>query len=298
MDKLVLNGIVVKDKLDMANGLNHFFVDKVAKLVAGMPIPATELLNELKAQEPQNIPEMSLLELSSQGLDELIKKVKKTPASGVDHISGIILIDIYEVIKPSLLHLINLSMATGIYPSILKLTKIVPILKQGKDPLQLASYRPVSNISVVGKLLERAVMNQVNAHVERFNLLHKDQHGGRAKHSTTTCLGEMVEDAKTALEGKMKVAIVAVDLTAAYDLCHHGILIQKCRHLNIGFETVNWISSFLGQRSQFVELNGASSEVRKTGDQGVVQGGPSSGNFFNFYINRLPAEVNKGKVAI
>ena len=281
----------------MANGLNQFFVAKVANLVKDMPIPASVLLEELKAQEPLNIPEMSLYELSPQGLDNLIKKVRKTPASGIDNISGIILIDIYETIKPSLLHLINLSMATGIYPSVFKLTKVIPTLKQGKDPAYPSSYRPVSNISVVGKLIERTVMNQVNRHIDLHQLLHKDQHGGRAHHSTSTCLGEIVEDSKSALEGKLKVAIMAVDLTAAYDLCHHGILEQKCRRMNLGSETVLFIRSFLASRSQVTELHGVRSEAKETGDQGVVQGGPSSGNFFNIYINKLPAEVNFGRTA-
>ena len=165
LDKLVIDGIITKEKKLMANGLNKFFITKVANLVAEMPIPAAVLLDELRAQEPLNIPELSLLELSSQSLDILIGKVKRSPAAGLDNISGIILQDVYACIKPSLLHLINLSMATGIYPSIFKLTKIIPTLKQGKDPSHLSSYRPVSNISVVGKLIERAVMDQLNGHI-------------------------------------------------------------------------------------------------------------------------------------
>ena len=297
VDKLVFDGVVTMDKKKMANGLNTFFVSKVANLVKEIPIPAAELLDELTSQSPVNVPQMELKELSSHGLDQLLKGVRRTPAAGIDHISGIILSDIYEVIKPSLLHLINLSMAKGVYPSILKLTKIIPVLKQGKDPAYPSSYRPVSNLSTIGKLIERATMDQVARHINLYNLSNKDQHGGRPQHSTTTCLGEVMEDVKLAQEKKMKVAIMAVDLSAAYDLCHHGILTQRCRLLNIGPDSGLWLSSFLGARSSLVEWEGTWSEPTPTGAQGVVQGGPSSGNLFNIYINQLPAQVNRGKLA-
>ena len=294
--KLVVNGIVTTKKNEIAKGLNEYFVQKVSSLLDKMPIPASELLDELKQQEPVNVPQMELNELSPHGLELLLKKVSRTPASGVDGISGIILLDIIEVIRPSLLHLINLSLATGIYPSIFKLTKIIPVLKQGKDPSYPGSYRPVSNISTIGKLLERAAMDQVTAHLDRNKLTNKDQHGGRAGHSTSTCLGEVLEDARVAVEAKLRVAVFAIDLTAAYDLCHHGLLIQKCRLLNLG-PVVNFISSFLSKRSQMVEIQGVGSPAVPTGDQGVVQGGPSSGKFFNIYIDKLPAVVNQGKLA-
>ena len=297
IDKLIIDGRVVQDKQTMASGINQFFVDKVAKLVAEIPISPEVLMRELNNKEPMNVPQMDLNELTCHGLNRLVQKVRRTPAAGIDNISGIILHDTIEVIRPSLLHLINLSMATGIYPTIFKLTKIIPILKQGKDPAYPASYRPVSNISTIGKLIERAVMDQVTKHIDRHQLTHKDQHGGRSQHSTTTCLGEVIEDARTAQEKGMKVAIVAVDLSAAYDLCHHGILKNKCRILNIGLDAEKFIGSFLSSRSQLIELGAIRSSAVATGEQGVVQGGPSSGKFFNIYVNDLPGVVNGGKLA-
>ena len=129
------------------------------------------------------------------------------------------------------------------------------------------------------------------------NLMNKDQHGGWSLHSTSTCLGEILEDARGALEAKLHVAMMAIDLTAAYDLCDHGILKQRCRLLNLDIGTQNWLSSFLKEGSQLVEINGTRSPPLATGNIGVVQGGPSSGQLFNLYINSLPTVVNGGTVA-
>ena len=60
VDKLVIDGVITMDKGKMANGLNNFFVSKVAKLVKEIPIPATELLAELTNQSPVNVPQMEL----------------------------------------------------------------------------------------------------------------------------------------------------------------------------------------------------------------------------------------------
>ena len=172
------------------------------------------------------------------------------------------------------------------------MTKIIPVAKVGKDPALASSFRPVSNLSVVGKLIERAVFNQIDKHITDHKLTDKDQHGGRKSHSTMSCSTEIIEDIKKAQEGKYQVALVALDLSAAYDMVDHGILLERCRLLNLCQTTQNFLRSFLATRSSLVELEGTRSSLRATGNHGVVQGGPSSGTLFNIYINDLPAQVN------
>ena len=298
ISKMIINGSVIEDKGQIAEGLNAFFVSKVKKLIEEMPSQRSNLLEELKKEVPVDVPLMELKELTMSQLDILVKRVKSTPAAGIDGISGRIFLDIFDHIKKPLLHLINLSLWSGIYPEVLKLTKIIPVLKDGKDPLVLSSYRPVCNLSVVGKILERSIMNQIQSHITLYGLFNKDQHGGRSNHSTTTCLGEILDDSRTALEGKQLVALVAVDLSAAYDLCDHSILWEKCRLLNLCSGTLRFLRSFLQNRSNLTEIEGIKSSVLATGKQGVVQGGPSSGLLFNIYINSMPAQVNNRTVAI
>ena len=125
-------------------------------------------------------------------------------------------------------------MSNGIYPRIFKNTKIIPQLKPGKKTTLCESFRPVSNLCVIGKLLEKAVFGQIRRFITETNQINPDHHGGRSQHSTTTCIVEMMEKINEALEAKLKVALLAVDLSAAYDLCQHDIIIQKCRLLSMG----------------------------------------------------------------
>ena len=220
---------------------------------------------------------------------------EKNAGSGSDSISGRILGDIYPAIQQVLLHLINLSLCSGQYPKRFKETKIIPQVKQGKDPLDAKSYRPIANLCSIGKHIELAFFEQVTAFLTSTNQINKNQHGGRKGHSTTTCVVELVSSIQQGLDDKLKVGMVIVDLSAAYDLCNHKILLQKIRLLKLGNEAEKWITSFLEDRHQFVEINGTRSQILKMGTNGVIQGGPSSCQLFTIYVNDLPAQINEKK---
>ena len=94
--------------------------------------------------------------------------------------------------------------------------------------MDIKSYRPISNLCVLGKLFEELFFDQVTQFMNDSKQLNNDQHGGRVGHSTTSCLLELWEHAKTATENKEKVAILGLDMSAAYELCCHKLIAQKC----------------------------------------------------------------------
>ena len=190
--KLKENGIIMTKQPDIVTCLNKAFISRVSNWKAQMP--KSNLLEELKSMES---PRENLLQPSSieeYQLNKLIKDMKKTTSSGPDSINGIVLGDIYPSIKRTLLHLINLSICTGIFPAIFKKTKITPILKTGKDPLDPLSYRPISNTCAIGKILERCFFSQVMDHIKGLGLMNPNHHGGIAQHSTSTCVAQIVHD--------------------------------------------------------------------------------------------------------
>ena len=126
------------------------------------------------------------------------------------------------------------------------------------------------------------------SHINSLSLVNSNHHGGISKHSTTTCILQILDDARSNLENKKKTAIMAIDLSSAYDLVDHQLLLEKCRLLSVGQTCLKWLESFLNQRSQYVEINGVKSKVLLCGKEGVVQGGPSSGELFVLFLNSLP----------
>mgnify|MGYP003449240914 FL=1 len=70
--------------------------------------------------------------------------------------------DNVEIIVPFLVELINRSMVHGTVPTALKSAYITPLLKKPDlDSADIKSYRPISNLSVLSKLLERLVARQL-----------------------------------------------------------------------------------------------------------------------------------------
>ena len=133
-------------------------------------------------------------------------------------------------------------------------------------------------------------MGRIMSHINSLALINKNHHGGISKHSTTTCVLQILDDARVNLENNRKTAIMAIDLSSAYDLVDHQLLIEKSRLLGIGKTCLKWLEGFLNKRSQYVEINGTKSVVLPCGDEGVVQGGPSSGELFIIFLNSLPLE--------
>ena len=107
------------------------------------------------------------------------------------------------------------------------------------------NYRPVSLLPVISKVLERAIFEQMIQYLEENNLLHPSHHGFRSHHSTVTALIEMYDQWVEGFENGMLSAVVMLDLSAAFDVVDHTILIQKLQLY--GFEEcfLSWFHSYL-----------------------------------------------------
>ena len=82
-------------------------------------------------------------------------------------------------------------------------------------------------LPIFSKILERVVFIQVVQFVEGNGLLRPSHHGSRAKHSTCTALIEMYDSwVESAEAGEMAVVMV-LDLSAAFNLVDHHLLLQK-----------------------------------------------------------------------
>ena len=221
-------------------------------------------------------------------MDCIVRELKNSGANGSDSIPAFILKDAYIIWHREILHLTNLSLCTGIFPTCLKTTKILPVVKKGKAPNQPSSFRPISSLNMLAKILERAGFDQLQTHCDINNIICEEQHGGRARHSTTTCLIETQEDIQKAKDSKLKCALLGIDLSGAYEFCSHNVIDQQLRLTGASEHARGWMLSFLGDRFQFVEVEGIRSMILPSLKMGLCQGGRSSGILFAIHTNQLP----------
>ena len=155
-------------------------------------------------------------------------------------------------IVPVICRLCNLSIQTGIVPSSLKHARVQPLLKKPTlDPDTCCSYRPISNLSYISKLIERVVVKRFRAHVSDHSLFPVQQSAYRAFHSTETAILAVHNDLVRAVDNNRVSLLVLLDLSAAFDTVDHNILLSVLsRRFSVTGTAFLWFQSYLSGRTQ------------------------------------------------
>jgi hypothetical protein len=121
-----------------------------------------------------------------------------------------------HVLAGPISHLVNMSLSAGVFPSAFKTALIHPVYKMGgKGRNNPASYRPVSILCALSKVLETVAKEDLKAFMKANNILPTSQHGFRKGRSCTTALAT-AHAARVSAKAKGKVvAVVGFDLNAS-----------------------------------------------------------------------------------
>ena len=152
---------------------------------------------------------------------------------------------------------------TSTYIAVFKEAFITPIVKKpGLDTAEPSSYRPISNLPVLSKLLERLVVRQLMDYLSSTDLLPSLQSGFRPGHSTETAVLRVLTDILQAVHRGDSAALILLDLSAAFDTVDHEVLLQRLR-LTFGIDNVahRWFQSYLSGRHQHVRRGSTRSSI-------------------------------------
>ena len=291
-------GVLVNSPEKMANTFNRVFLDKVKKIrdkacqVATNINPVQRLRSWLN-QRSSPLPEFELKPISIQKLRKIIKKMKGGRSHGIDYIDSYSLKLAYPIIEEAIYHMVNLSIRSKRFAKPWKIQLVHPLHKKG-DKLTGTNYRPVSHIVEVGKIVEYIVHEQVYSHFEENNIFHGNHHGFLGHHSTATALIHLYDLWLEASENKELSAALLVDLTAAFDVVDHEILLQKLQAYNFSEDSISWFSSYLSERIQLVQVESKVSNPEVLGGFGVPQGSILGPLVFLIFNNDFPASSVEG----
>ena len=105
---------------------------------------------------------------------------------------------------------------------------------QKKDKMMNAkNYRPVAFLQIVCKILEGRVLLQLIDYLESNHLLHPSHRGFHQKHSIFTALLQMVDIWVEAMTDNAITASLILDMSAAFDIVDHEILLKKLSQLGL-----------------------------------------------------------------
>lgn len=260
---LEIDGVLVTDSLKCASYFNSHFAsvaDRYDTRCAVSPL----------ADVRQNGRSMYFFPIDQFTVVDEICKLSTSNSAGCDGLTSKVLKSCAAEISVPLVAIINNSLSTGRFPESLKMTRVIPVHKKG-NTANVENYRPISLLSTVSKILERIVSRQLISFFEQCKLIHKDQHGFRKGRSTSTAVIEFLNRLYSCLDqGKVCLGIF-LDLSKAFDLVHHGILLDKLELHGVRGLPLQWFRSYLCDRVQCVEIDGVTSKPITT-NRGVPQG--------------------------
>jgi hypothetical protein len=268
----------------MANTFNKFFCEIGTKISES--VDRTSAMPEDYISERRGVLPMDFGVFSQAEFINIINNLEPKSSTDINGISNKLIKFVkFEIDKP-LVHLFNLSMTTGVFPRQLKTCRTIPIFKSGDNSL-CDNYRPISLLSSISKILEKAVANRLVQHLTDNGILYEGQFGFQSKISTVHHLLKLTNYVTEQLNNKNYVVGVFLDLKKAFDVVPHDILLKKLSKMGINFVTLKWFENYLSGRSQRVEIDGFLSDLCEIAIS-IMQGSILGPILFLCFINDFP----------
>ena len=296
----VKDGKQVRKPVEMANlqlSYHRDKIDKIAeKITPSQRNPHRFLDAALKNWEDKDErPVFEFREVTLTEVDEMIATLANSSSFGHDELDSLSIKAAATNLRSPIQFIINSSLKTSNFPMKWKLARIFPRLKSPElDRNEVSSFRPISILSTVSKLVERAAQSQLLKFLESTQQLNPSCHAYRSKMSTTTTLTDMLDEIYQGIEDNKIISMMTVDQSAAFNCLHRDLLLQKLSKYNIGQGALHWVDNYLKYRTQYVVV-GASQSRMVPVNHGVPQGSVIGPLLYAIYVNDITEVVkNRG----
>jgi len=139
-------------------------------------------------------------EFTQGEIKQTIESFNDQKAPGIDGITSGIFLRTFNKFPRLVTAIYNQCLKRGRFPRRWKTAKIIPITKPGKEnSMDPSKYRPISLVNIGGKVLEKILINRINHHMYKNELLTDNHYGFMPQMSTI----DAAMEAKKFIEPKL-----------------------------------------------------------------------------------------------
>ena len=221
--------------------------------------------------------------------EEVLDAVNMTKhtSPGLDEIPNSFIKNFPPNVMQEYITMVNQSFSTGVMPDSWKVGAVVPIVKPGKPKSDISSYRPITLLPCLGKVLERVIQRRLQYFVDENSLLSASQYGFCKGASTMDIHMKLEHVVRKCLGSRKSCIVVYVDLSSAFDVVWPKGLIWKLINKNLRGKMVAWLYNYFDNRMLKVRVDGCYSDKVKM-EAGTPQGAVLSPLLFNLMLADLP----------
>ena len=294
-----IDGKKITDPQDMANLQSKTFADKTTKLLNELPPPSIDPCASLQhsldkwGNKKDNRDIFDFKTITNIDTLKILKDLGNTTSEANDRIDTLSLKHGAQILYGPITHIINCSIKTAKFATKWKIGKLLPLHKgKGLDPKDPKSYRPISLLPIMGKIVERVLQPQILNFMENSGQLNSNHHSYRKNHSTVTAMLQLSDAIFQGCDVKKITTLITLDQSAAFDVLCHQTLTRKLSLYNFSDNVITWIESYLKYRSQYVSIGTRNSTFRNV-TSGVPQGSVLGPILYVLYVNELPSIMNE-----
>ena len=224
----------------MAEDFASYFQGKIEKI--------RDLLKDKPryTARPTDAPELvKFAPLSESQVSKIIASLKSKSCE-LDAIQTTIFKKMLPKVIPLITKIVNTSLGDGCFCREWKVAVVRPLLKKLGLQLIHSNYRPDSNLSFISKIIEWCMLLQVSHHCEEYNLQPDYQSAYREHYSCKTSILNVSNDLLWGMERQAITSLVALDLSAAFDMVNHDILLSILSNkYGIKGKALKWFDQYL-----------------------------------------------------